>query len=193
MANPICQILQTSLLTGTSKINKAIAMQNAIKKQADDIIALTDLNTAISQVPDFDVALNTDYINAIKNSCPGQFPDLSAINSTIADSLKDFLNDLKGSPLGQLSSLVDSLSSFMKPISELQNKLFNYLTCLRNICALSQMDFDSQWQILTNLQTSLNLDNDGNPQILDVTTKNILNNYNTKITSIKEQVKVFKI
>lgn len=191
--NPLCSILETSLSTGISKLRKAISMQNAIKKQTDHLIAMTDLTTVINEIPDFDLSLNTDIINAMKNSCPGQFPDLPAINSTIADSLKDYLNDLKGSPLGQLSSLVDSLNSYMSPISALNNTLFNYLVCLKNICNLTQAEFDTQWQSLTNLKTALNLDSNGKPQILDSTTKSVMDLYGLKVYDMKQQMKAFKL
>lgn len=186
--NPICDVLTQALDAGLEKLNKAVAFQKMIKTQADNIIALTDLSTALDAIPTINPNLTPAELNAIIASCPGQFPDIPSINSFLSKGLKDYLNSLRGSPLGSLSSMINSLNEYMKPMNDSINSLYNYLTCMRNICGFVQ-GFDSKWTSITNAKTLLNLDSSGNPQILSSTTKNIVSSYDGKVNSMKAAIK----
>lgn len=190
--NPLCDLLLEAFNNGIEDLNRAIKMKDAISKSVNTILEVTDPATLNNQIPDMNLTLNLTQINDIINSCPGQFPNIAAINTQATKFIKDYLNRMNGSPLGQLSSFIKTLDDMSAPLKDTVDTLYNYLTCLQKICNLANSDFSNYWTQVTNLKSQLNMDANGKINILDNTTKNALDSYQTKITSVKNQLSIFK-
>ena len=158
--------------------------------QIVNIQKLADLNNLLNQIPNTDLILNADQINAILKSCPGAFPDIPSINLMMFEGIKDYLNFLKINPLGKISGFMDSLNSIMVPVNDTIAQLRNYATCLRNLC--DYVDFENKWQEISNIEEVLNLDDDGNPQILDDVAKSTTAEYTSRVNSLTETMENYK-
>lgn len=191
--NPICVLLPAQIEAGIKILEKAVAFQTTIKKTVDTIIAVTDLSSLIDSIPEpgFSFSANPSELNAILNSCPGQFPNIPAINASFSLGIKGYLDFLKGSPLGILKAYLDPLNAIMAPLPDLIETLKNYLTCMQNLCGLLEADFNETMGRILQVESNLNLGPGGTPQILDSATAAIMNDYNNRVDSIKSQLSSF--
>ena len=188
--NPICTVLEKNLETGLKTLDNAYKFQAMIQQQVKNIQELADLSSLLDAIPNENLILDTTQLNAILESCPGAFGSVDEINLAMFEGLKDYLGFLKTDPLGKLSGLADSLTSYMEPIKDISDQLRNYAVCLRNICAYT--DFDVAWRQISNAERLLNLDADGTPQILDSTVQNLKTQYESRVATLTNAMDVYK-
>lgn len=184
--NPMCNILSMALTTLLAELRALNILQETIKNQIDEIVALGDINTLLNALPDVNLIFNPEQINEVLRSCPGIFSDLPTFKLELTKIFKEILNNWIGSgnPLGKLLVLKQVLDDILAPVKSKIEKVLAYLTCLNKICGLLETDFTTLYQHIFDLNNQFNLDENGKP-ILNPVVTNVLTAYQTRIDNLR--------